>query len=90
MMTREELNAAKEEELNAWKERRKKELVAVGFPEYVGDVTEMSLDEVRESKEMYIEKFVVPQIEEEEPDISDAIDEKYREAEGILDEEETK
>lgn len=89
-MTREELNAAKVEELNAWRERRTKELVAEGFPEYVGDVTEMSLDEVRESKEMYIEKFVVPQIEEEEPDISDAIDEKYREAEGLLDEEETK
>lgn len=86
MMTREELNAAKEEELDAWRERRKKELVAKGFPEYAGDVTEMSLDEVRESKEMYIEKFVVPQIEEEEPDISDAIDEKYREAEGLLEE----
>lgn len=88
MMTREELNAAKEEELNAWRERRTKELVADGFPEYVGDVTEMTDDEVAECKEEYIEKFVNYRLDREEPDISDAIDEKYREAEELLDEEE--
>lgn len=79
----------KEEELNEWRKRREKELVAEGFPEYVGDVTEMTDDEVAKCKEEYIEKFVNYQLDREEPDISDAIDEKYREVEELLDEEET-
>lgn len=89
MMTREELETAKKEELAAWRKRREKELVAEGFPEYAGDVTEMTLDAVRESKEEYIEKSVIPRIEQEEPDISDAINEKYKEVEELLAEDET-
>lgn len=89
MTTREELETAKREELNAWRKRREKELVAEGFPEYAGDVTEMTLDAVRESKEEYIERFVIPQLEREEPDISDMINEKYKEVEELLDEDET-
>ena len=88
MMTREELETAKKEELNAWRERREKELVAEGFPEYVGDVTEMTDREVMECKEEYIEKFVDYRLDREEPDVSDAIDEKYREIEELLDEDE--
>ncbi len=35
-----------------------------------------------------IERIVVPQIEKEEPDISDMINEKYKEVEELLDEDE--
>lgn len=53
MMTREELETAKKR--RAWRMEGKgeKEPVAEGFPEYAGDVTEMTLDAIRESKEEY-------------------------------------
>lgn len=86
MMTREELNTAKEEELNAWRERRRKELVAEGFPEYIGDSTNMTEDEITDAREKF-EGIVDDQIEKEEYDALDAINEKYREAEELLDED---
>ena len=85
MITREELKAKKEEELNAWREKRKKELFAEGFPKYIGDSTNMTEDEVTDAKEKF-EEIVVYQIEKEESDALDAINEKYRETEELLDE----